>query len=139
MPPESWCGYCFKTRSGFLPFQLLVGEENLIELPLHGENGVQGGHRLLKNHRNLIAADFVHFLFGALGQVLAFKEDLAAVDIAVSVQELQNAHGGNALAAAAFPHDSQGPAGLHLVGNAVYGFDDALLGFKEGVQVAQFQ
>ena len=81
----------------------------------------------------------VHLLLGAVADVLAVKGDFAALDIAVAVQQLDDAHGGNALARAGLAHNAQGFAGVQGIGHVVYSLDDALFRFEIGVKVLHFQ
>ena len=77
----------------FLLIQLLMNNEGLAELPLDGKHRVQAGHGLLEDNGDLVAADGIHFLLGKLGQILAFEEDLPLSDIAIAIQQLEDAHG----------------------------------------------
>ena len=117
----------------------LVDHEGLAELLVHTENGVQGGHRFLEDDGDLVAADVVHLLDGELGKILSVQEDLAAVDVSVAVQQLQDTHGRNGLAGAGLTDDADGLARFQRIGHAVDRFDDALLGPKECVQIFYFK
>ena len=74
-----------------------------------------------------------------MGQFLAVKPDFAALNKAVVVQQLQDAHGGDGLAGAGLTHDAQNLAGVHRIADVIDGFDDAALGGEEGFQIFQFQ
>lgn len=65
------------------------------DLPADGENRVQGGHRLLKDHRDLVAAHAAHHGLGRAGEiekrsVAAAKADAARDDPPAS--EFDKAH-----------------------------------------------
>ena len=73
MPPESWCGNAFSRRSASgmptaerrsiarLPALLAVESEmrlqSLLDLEADGEARVEARHRLLKDHRHVLADD----------------------------------------------------------------------------------
>jgi hypothetical protein len=38
-------------------------------------HGVERGHRLLENHRDIVAANLAHVLDGQLRQIAAFEQD----------------------------------------------------------------
>ena len=133
--PENLHGLC----RGLLLFHVLVNHEHLGDLLLDGEHRVQGGHGLLEDHGDLVAADLVHLLHGDLGQVPAVEQDLAAVDIAVAVQQAEDRHGGDALTGAGLAHDAEGFPFLDAVGGVVHGLDDAAAGGEEGMEVNDFQ
>ena len=45
-----------------------------------GVDRIERGHRLLEDHRDLVAADLLHLLLGRVEQVPALEADLAADD-----------------------------------------------------------
>ena len=83
---------------GLLLLHALVDDQRLGELPLHGEHRIQRGHRLLEDDGDGVAADAVKLGPGQLGQLPAVEIDLAGFNVAVFVQKLKNAHGGDTLA-----------------------------------------
>ena len=124
---------------GLLLGDPLMDHEGLRELPLDGENGVETGHGLLENDRDLVAADLIHFAEGDLGQIDAPEKDLAALDIAVAVKQAQDAHGRNGLAGAGFADYAKRLALLHGIRYVIDGLHDAALGGKVCVQVLDFK
>ena len=52
------------------------------DLLADGEDGIEGGHRLLEDHGDVAAADRLHLFFGELEEVAALEEDLATEDFA---------------------------------------------------------
>ena len=50
-------------------------------------DGVQVGHRILRNHANGVAAQLNHPLFACVGDVLAIEQDLSAGHLPVRGQE----------------------------------------------------
>jgi hypothetical protein len=60
--------------------QLQVDANGLCELLFYGQHRVQGGHRVLKDHGDAIAANFAHLWQAQLQQVLPFKQHLPVGD-----------------------------------------------------------
>ena len=119
--------------------QFLMDDERLAKLPLDGKDRVQAGHRLLKDDGNLVAANFVHLLLGELGQIAPLEQDLAFGNIAVAVQQLQDAHRRNRFAGTGLAHDPDRPARLQRIRHVVDRFDDALPRLEIGMKVFHFQ
>ena len=88
MPPDSWCGYSLARRFGVGDADLaehlhrarpsaspaadrLVQLHRLGDLVAAGEDRVERRHRLLEDHRDLVAADVAHLLSRDLEQVPA--------------------------------------------------------------------
>ena len=113
----------------------LMDNERLADLTGHGEDRVQAGHRLLEDDGDIVAADGIHFLLGELREVTALEEDLAAVDIAVAVEKLQDAHGGDALAGTGLADNAERASCLNGIGNAVDRLDNTLLRAEESMQI----
>ena len=124
---------------GLLLGEALVDDKRLGDLPLDGEHRVQAGHRLLEDDGDVVAADLLHLMDGQGRQLLAVELDATAFNVAVAVEQLEHAHGGNALAGAGLADDAERLAGLHLIGDAVDRLDHAALGGKEGLQVIHFK
>ena len=61
-------------------FQTLVQLDRFADLIADGENRIERGHRLLEDHRDLVAADFAHLFIAELEKILATVEDFAADD-----------------------------------------------------------
>ena len=53
-------------RAPHLAALLLMEANGLDDLPAHRVDGVEARHRLLEDHRDLVAANFAHLLFGEL-------------------------------------------------------------------------
>ena len=84
---------------------------HFVELITYAEHGVQAGHRLLKYHCNLFAADLVHRADGHFGYVVCLvahvKADLPRHYLALgSLHELHKRKTCNRLAATRFAHDA---------------------------------
>ena len=92
--------------------ELLVQADDLLHLVAHRVGRVEGGHGLLKDHGDAVAADAAHLGLGQLHQVLPLEQDLAAGDPARrGGDETHDGVGGDALAAAGLAHQAQGLAG----------------------------
>ena len=78
---------------GFRLGKVLMHPKNLCNLAFNGEHRVEAGHRLLEDDRNLIAADFIHLIPGAILEIAPVKQDFAAVNITVPIQQFENTHG----------------------------------------------
>ena len=91
-----------------------VADRRFAQLLPDGQHRVEGRHRFLKNHCQLVAAQIGH-LSGFQPQQIAVREaDLAAVDARrLRRQEAHQRHGGDAFAAAGFTHHANGLPGLN--------------------------
>lgn len=59
-----------------------------------GHQRGQRGHRVLKDHRDALAANLEPFLFGGIcGDIFTIKTDCAAVNVTVSVQHAHEGFG----------------------------------------------
>ena len=81
----------------------------------------------------------VHVLIRGFEDIASVEGDFAALDVAIAVEELNDAHGGNALAGAGLADDAEGLAGLEAVGDVVDGLDNSLFGPKKRVQFFDFK
>src|SRR5215472_2292386 len=86
----------------------------------HCEEGIERHHRLLKDHRNVFAANDLHLGFCKTQQIRALKLDRSADDPPGRVGgEAQDGQRGNALPAARLPYNAQCFTAPHGVGHAV--------------------
>ena len=115
--------------------KVLVQQNCLPNLLSNGVNGVQRRHWLLKDHGDLIAPDAAHFLFRCIQQVSAHEHYLAVYNFTGLFHQLHHAHGGHALAAAAFSHQTYNLALGNVNGNIVNHRRNALGGLKLGFQM----
>src|SRR5712691_508466 len=81
------------------------------DLITDAEDRIERGHRLLEDHRDVVAANLLHLLLRELEQILAPELDLALGDLRVLLQQPHDRQRADALAAARLPHQSDGPAG----------------------------
>ena len=95
------------------------------DLLADGEHGIERGHRLLEDHRDLLAADLPELAVGEVEQVLAVEQNLAAgLDAPRRADEPQNGEGGDRLPAAALADDAERLAGHHVERDAIDGARD---------------
>ena len=156
MPPENWCGYWSKRRSGSgmptrrrssmarrfasAPRDPRVAEEDLGDLPADAHGGVQRAHRVLEDHRDGVAADGGEGLVGGAGEVLAAEADLARGDLAGRARgEAEDGLGGDALAAAALADDGEDLAGGERERDVAHGADVADGGVEDDGEVADLE
>src|SRR6266545_4280727 len=64
MPPESWCGNARRRAAG----------DRLPHLHPDGEHRIERAHRVLQDHRDLLAADPLHLALALDDQVLAVEQ-----------------------------------------------------------------
>ena len=75
---EEFTGACVGGSSG----EAEVHFEGLGELTADGEDGVEGGHGLLEDNGDVLAAPASHLVVAELEQVLAVEKDLTFDDLA---------------------------------------------------------
>ncbi len=60
-----------KVLAGFATVGLVLQQHGLGDLLANFNDGVQRGQRILEDHRDLIAAQLVHYVLGNAQQILA--------------------------------------------------------------------
>ena len=106
----------------------LMQQDSLFDLHANGEHRIERGHRLLEDHRDVVAANGTH-LIAVLVQAqnidrfifvsILFEEDLAAFVFANGRGELHDSQASLALAAARLADDAQHLAAWDVETNAV--------------------
>ena len=91
-----------------------VDAQRLDQLIADGEKRVERGHRVLKDHADLIAADFAEHFGRECGQIRAVKDHFIRRDFGIVGQKVQHGEHRDALAAAAFADDADGFAFIHV-------------------------
>ena len=82
-----------------------------LQLPSYGEHRIKGCHGVLEYHGNLPASYPAHFLIPFFGNILALIKDFTACHRTHCMgKQLQDGQGGDALAAAGLPYNTQGIA-----------------------------
>jgi hypothetical protein len=106
--------------------KVLVQADRLADLLADAEHRVERGHRLLEDHRQLVAAHVAHRGLVERQQVAAVERDRAADDASRRIRhQAHDRKRGHALAAARFADDGQGLAARKRKGQAVDGLEHA--------------
>ena len=84
----------------------------LLDLVADGEDRVEAGDGVLKDHRDLVASDLAEFVAVELADILAFEEDAAGGDGSGAGQDAQDAETEGGLAGAALSDEGEGFAAL---------------------------
>jgi hypothetical protein len=124
-------------RPGVLPGDVAMHEQGFGDLVADGEHRVQRGHRLLEDHRDLLAAQLAHLAFAEAEEVAALEQDLPVRHPAGGLgQQAHDAQRRHRLAAARLAHQGDDLAGADIIGDAFDGPDDAARGDEMDMQVA---
>jgi hypothetical protein len=110
--------------------------DRLADLVADGEDRIERGHRLLKDHRDLVAADFAHLLVVELQEIAPAIDNFTADDF--SRRRLNEAHDrqrSHALAATRLTDQTESFALADLEAHAVDGAHFALGGKKRCLQI----
>ena len=116
---------------------LLMAQDHVEHLFAHAQDRVQGGHRLLENHRHFAAAHPLQFH-------VAHLEDVAVEDVDAGCrrnarfsarQKPQQAHGGDGLAGAGLADQADDLAGGDVQRNPAQGFDHRVLAEESQRQI----
>ena len=102
----------------------IVQFKDLVQLHADTENRVQGGHRFLEDHRDLIAADLLHDVGRSLRDII---DGIAIVEANLTfndltgrtLDQLHQRKAGDGLAAAGLADDTDGLADRDVEGDAV--------------------
>ena len=156
MPPDNSWGYWRTRRSGAeRPTRrsdsiarlrasrlghALMEPHGFRDLVADREHRVQAGHRLLEDHRDVVAADVAHLVLREREQVTPVEPDLPLDDLAR--RRLDEAHDrvrGDALAAAGLADQAQRCAALDPEVHPVDGPDDAVHHVEVRAQAAHLQ
>ena len=112
-----------------------IAHQDLCHLFTDGQHRVQGGHRILKNHRDLVAANGAHLRRGFLRQIVILEANAAAGYPSVAPQKLNDRLTGDAFPAARLADDADKLPRLHLKAHAAHRVNLALAGAEGGLQV----
>ncbi len=114
--------------------------DRLADLTAHCEKRIKRRHRLLKDHRNIVAADTLHFALGQIQQIGALKVDRAADDPPRRVgDKTQNRERRHALPASGLSDHAQCFAAADGIGDAVDRPDHSAGGEKMCLKTLDFQ
>ena len=156
MPPDIWCGYSSKRRSGAgmrtrcsaamarLAQRAgrggaVVRAHRLGDLIADGEHRVQAGHRLLEDHRDAVAADVAHLRRRQVEQVPAVEHDLPGGDAAGRRHQAHHGQRQHRLAAAGLADDAEGAAAIDRDVHAIHRGDVAAGGAEHGAETGDGQ
>jgi hypothetical protein len=118
----------------------LVGLERLGDLQADPHHRVEAGHRLLEDHRDVIAPDLPQLVVGRRGQLSAVELDGVGRDLAWrhrdQADDRQRSHG---LAGAALADDCHRLAAVDPEGYAADSRDDAVGGPERSAQVVDLK
>src|SRR5712671_5807813 len=113
--------------------------QRLADLTADGQHRIETRHRLLEDHRNVVAADGAHLALGKLQQILSLEADGARDPARGLGDEPHQRHRGNRLAAAGFTDNGQRLAFVDVEGDAVDGAVDTLRRTEMGLQILDFE
>ncbi len=118
----------------------LVTLQRLGDLAAHREHRVQRGHRILEDHRDVLAPDTPQLPVGQLQQIPSFEPHLPPDDAPGRLRdEPQNAQHRDALARSRLTHHAERLAGIEVVAHLVHGVHHAVIGVEFGLQLADRQ
>ena len=103
-----------------------MDDQHLGHLVAEPHGGIQRLHRVLVHHGDAVAADLAQLAVGRAHQVLALEQDVAADDPAVAPEEIHDAEGDGALAAARLAHDAERLRALDVEADPAHGRHIAL-------------
>ena len=117
-----------------------MGAQRLAELVAHGEDGIEGRHRILEDETNLPAADPPKRLRIELKQIPSLEDRLTGQDLG-GRRGQQPHHGqhGRTLAGAAFAHQPEELPLPDLEADAVHRMNIARIGAKPHDEVADLK
>jgi hypothetical protein len=115
--------------------RFLVQLDDFGDLASHRVDGVERGHRLLEDHRDLPTAKGTHRWLGKFEQILPCEKDPAAVDRARRWNEPHDRERGDGLAGTGFADDRDGASFGDVERDAVDGSDPTAFGRKRRGQV----
>ncbi len=115
--------------------EILMEPQRLGDLVADRQHRIERGHRLLKDHRDLVAADVSHLGFFELYQVLSIEGDRAADDLSGWVgDQAHDRQRGHGLAAAGLANHRQRLAPPQREGDVVDRFHDPRTSEEVGAQ-----
>src|SRR6267143_2425474 len=113
--------------------------QRLADLAADRQHRIEARHRLLEDHRNVVAANSAHLAFGELQQILTLEAN-GTRDLARGLgNEPHQRHRGDRFAAAGFSDDRQRLTFVDMEGDAVDRPVDTLGRSKMGLQVLDFE
>ena len=106
----------------------------------NSQHRIQGRHRLLKNHRNVVPADIGHLLLGQAQQITSVELNFALHNLAARLgNQPHDGQGSHALATTRFTHDADNLTRIDINVNPVDGANLVVLADEVRLQVAYRQ
>src|SRR5688500_15136777 len=126
--------------SGLILVHAEVKLNRFAQLAGDGEDRIEGGHRVLEDHRDLFAADLAHVVVGHLQDVATLEQDLAGRDLARRARnQAHDREPGHAFTAPGLADDAEGLARHDIERDVVNCLDNAVLGHELGPQITHFE
>ena len=115
--------------------ETLMDHQRLADLTADRQHRVEARHRLLEDHRDVVAADRAHLAIGQLQQILAREADGASDPARRLGNQPHHRHRGDRLAAAGFADDGERLALVDMEGHTVHRAVDAAGGTEVGLEI----
>ena len=128
-----------RALAGFVLRDLGMRQHRLDHLRVDPEYRIQRHHRVLEDHRDLVAAKGAHAFLGQLREVVSLEQDAAADDAARRIDQAHDGKAGDGLARARFADQPQHLAARHAEGDIVHRLHHAGAGEEMRAQVADFE
>ena len=126
--------------AGLVPLDPEPELQDLAQLLLDAEDGVERGHRVLKDHRDLVAADRPQLSDRHLQDIVAAEQDLAAQDPAGRARdEPQDRRSADALAAPRLADDAERAPGVDPERDPVHRVEKPVLGLEGHLEVPHLE
>src|SRR5882724_11891640 len=119
---------------------MLMEDDGLGDLVADGEDGIEGGHRLLEDHGDVFATNFPHVALFDGEEVAVGEEDFAVEDSAGGLRdEAEDGEGGDGFPAAGFADEGDGLAGEDGEGDVADGANLAAFGVEGDGEISNFE
>ncbi len=104
------------------------------------EDRVERCHRLLEDHRDIVAANRAHLVLGHLQKIRSIVEDLPADDLPRwTGDQAHDRERRHRFAAAGFADKAKGLATIELEAHPIDGTGDSVVGFEMSPEVPDFE
>ena len=101
---------------------------------------VQGGHRILEDHRDIVTANVLHLFLSHFEDRTTAIANVAALDLSRRHRDkTHDGHGGHGLTGAGLTDDAKGFAAIERVGHTVDSANDAILGMEIHLKVIDLE
>ena len=101
---------------------------------------VEGGHRILEDHRDIVTANVLHLFLGHLKDGAAAIANVAALDLSRRHRDkTHDGHGGHGLTGTGLTDDTQGLATIERVRHTIDSANDAVLGMEIHLKVIDLE